>query len=83
MSLFYGNGGPGPHDKLYRVDAPPGCDDHTWWAAAAFQWTPQAGWFPDSDVQGNIRWLGEFFRLDDSEVPDIQQKMREKYERIK
>jgi hypothetical protein len=79
MSLFYGNGGPGPHTKLYRVDAPPGCDDHTWWAAAAFQWSVTAGWFEDTDVQGNIRWLGEFFRVDDSEVPDAMAQMLARY----
>ena len=76
---YYGDGGPGPHTKLLRVGAPDGCDERTWWSAPAFQWTPAGGWFPDSDAQGKIRCLGEFFLIDESEVPDIQQQMIARY----
>jgi hypothetical protein len=79
---YYGDGGPGPHTKLLRVDAPDGCDERTWWSAPAERWTPQAGWFPESNAQLDIRCLGEFFLIDESEVPKIQQQMRDRWAAI-
>jgi hypothetical protein len=72
---YYGNGGPGPHTKLLRVDAPDGCDERTWWSAPAFQWSVTAGCFRQSNAQLDIRCLGEFFLIDESEVLDAQAQM--------
>jgi hypothetical protein len=75
---YYGNGGPGPHTKLLRVDAPDGCTESQWRRAPAFRWLPDE-WFPAPHAQLDIRCLGEFFLVDDSEVPEIQAQMSEGY----
>ena len=36
------------------------------------------GWFPQPHAQLDIRCLGEFFLIDESEVPEIQQQMRDR-----
>jgi hypothetical protein len=82
MSLYYGDGGPGPHTKLLRVDAPDGCDERTWRSAPAFRWEPGAGWFPAPHAQLDIRCLGEFFLIDDSEAIEAQQQMTERWARV-
>jgi hypothetical protein len=81
VSLYYGNGGPGPHDKLLRVDVPDGGSHEDWLRAPAFRWEPQAGWFPESDAQLDILCLGEFFRVDESDVLAIQAEMLADFER--
>jgi hypothetical protein len=79
---YYGDGGPGPHTKLLRVDAPNGADERAWQRAPAFRWTPEAGWFPEPHAQLAIRQLGEFFLVDESDVPGIQAHMRAPYAAI-
>ena len=75
--MFYGNGGPGPHTKLLRVDAPDGCDEQTWRSAPAERWTATGGWQPEIHAQLDIRCLGEFFLIDENEVIEAQAQMRD------
>lgn len=77
MSMYYSDGGPGVATKLFRVDAPDGADEREWRRAPAFRWVPPDDWFPQPHAQLDIRQLGEFFLVDDSEVPEIQEQMRE------
>lgn len=78
--LYYSDGGPGPATKLLLVDAPAGGDWHAWVRAPAARWTVAAGWQDDTHlVQMDITMTGEFFMVDASEVPNIQQQMRDRY----
>jgi hypothetical protein len=78
MALFYSDGGPGPATKLWRVNvAGNGSDMREWRSASADRWTVRAGWTPHVNAQLDIQFLGEMFMVDASEVPAIQQGMRE------
>jgi hypothetical protein len=72
--LFYANGGPGPATKLLRVHD----EGRDWRFAPAERWTPRSGWKPCPTAQLDIAFLGEFFMVDKSEVPEIQRQMRER-----
>jgi hypothetical protein len=81
MALFYGNGGPGPATKLLRVNVEgEGSDFAAWSAASGEHWTVARGWEP-FPAQADIMFLGEFFMVEASEVPEIQQGMREQMAR--
>lgn len=82
MSLYYGNGGPGPATKLLRVDAPPDATIDQWRRAPAERWSVSAGWKPEIHAQLDIECLGEFFMVDESQVPDIQAQMLAVYGRV-
>ena len=71
--LYYANGGPGPATRLLRVHA---ARYGAWRAAPAEKWLVRSGWFEYPEAQGDILWLGEYFMVDASEVPEIQQGMR-------
>ncbi|UQX09604.1 hypothetical protein [Candidatus Mycobacterium methanotrophicum] len=75
MALFYSDGGPGPAMNLVRIDAPPGGEFRAWVTAPAQTWSPQGGWTPFPHAQADIMYLGEYFLVDASEVPKIQQGM--------
>lgn len=83
-SLYYANGGPGPADKLLRVDVPPGYDgEHAvWFSAPAFRWTPEFGWFREPHAQNDIQQTGDFALVDVSKVPEIQKQMREEWDKV-
>lgn len=79
MALFYSDGGPGPASKLWRVNVEDnGSDMAEWRSASADQWTARGGWEQRDNVQLDILFLGEMFMVDASEVPQIQQQMRER-----
>jgi hypothetical protein len=78
MALFYSNGGPGPASKLWRVNVEGnGSDIHEWRSASADRWTVRGGWEPRANAQLDIQFWGEMFMVDASEVPAIQQGMRD------
>jgi hypothetical protein len=60
-----------------------GSDLEAWRSASADKWTVRCGWEPAPNAQLDIQFLGEYFMVDASEVPKIQEGMREemaKYE---
>jgi hypothetical protein len=78
MALFYSDGGPGPASKLLRVNVEGnGSDIAAWRAASADKWTVRGGWQSEPNAQLDIQFLGEYFMVDASEVPKIQQGMRD------
>ena len=78
MALYYSDGGPGPASKLWRVNVEgDGSDMHAWHSASAEQWG-EKGWVPNPGAQLDILWLGEFFMIDESEVPKVQNEIRER-----
>jgi hypothetical protein len=80
MALYYSNGGPGPASRLWRVNVEgDGSDMGEWRRASADRWTVRCGWEPAANVQSDILWLGEMLMVDASEVPKIQQEMRDHY----
>jgi hypothetical protein len=84
MPLYYGDGGPGPHSKLLRVDMPDndlsGWEwQEAWHAAPAYRWAPHTGWVRAFGIQMEIRWTGDYGLVDEDEVPQIQQQIREQY----
>lgn len=74
--LYYSNGGPGPASKLLRVDSPPDADIAAWRAAPAASWQPHSGWVPDTFVQLDILGTGDFFMVDESQVPAVQGEIK-------
>jgi hypothetical protein len=84
MALYYANGGPGPASKLWRVNVEgTGSDSHEWHAAPAEQWGEENGWQPRPRAQLDILFLGEFFLIDESEVPKAQNAIRGAGERAR
>lgn len=87
MALVYSDGGPGPASKLWRVNVEGnGSDIHEWRSASAHRWTVRGGCTPHVNAQLDILFWGEMFMVDASEVPEIQQGMREemaKYEPVR
>lgn len=77
--LYYSDGGPGPATKLLRVDAPPNGEFADWRRAKAERWQVKGGWQPDDQVQAKIQMTGDFFMIDESQVPQVQQEMRDVY----
>jgi hypothetical protein len=78
MALFYSNGGPGPATELWRVNVEGnGSDMQEWRSASADGWTVRGGWNPRENAQLDILFWGEMSMIDASEVPKIQQGMRE------
>lgn len=73
--LYYSNGGPGPATRLLRVEAPADASMQQWHAAPAASWQPHSGWVPNTFAQLDILGLGEFFMVDESQVPAIQAEM--------
>jgi len=41
MPLYYGDGGPGPHTKLLRVDYDGDDEVKSWWGSPAYRWAPR------------------------------------------
>ena len=83
MAVYYSNGGPGPASKLWRVNVEgTGSDRMEWHAASAEQWGTN-GWQPRPGAQLDILCLGEFFMIDESEVPRVQDEIRALGERIR
>ncbi len=76
--LYYSNGGPGPASRLLRVHAPGDGDHMTWRNAKGEKWTARTGWIRFDNAQLDIFALGEYFMVDASEVPVIQQQMRDR-----
>jgi hypothetical protein len=76
MALYYANGGPGPASKLWRVNVEgTGSDRWEWHAATAEAWG-ERGWVPWPGAQLDILHLGEFFMIDESQVPQAQADIR-------
>jgi hypothetical protein len=79
LPLYYGDGGPGPHTKLLRVDYDGDDEVKSWFGSPAYRWAPHNGWQPYPQAQSEIRWTGEFGLVDVDEVPQI----REQYARYR
>jgi hypothetical protein len=78
MPLYYSDGGPGPATLLLRINVDGnGSDAVAWRKATADKWTARGGWQPAPNAQLDIAYLGEYFMVDASEVPKIQNQMRE------
>jgi hypothetical protein len=76
MTIFYHDGGPGPAMHMLRVDAE--SESEGWWGAPTDMWTVRGGWEPAwQGAQADIRFTGEFFPVAASEVPKIQEGMRD------
>jgi hypothetical protein len=73
--LYYADGGPGPATKLLAVDG----DGDDWLSAPAWRWNVKGGWKPEIHAQLDIRCLGEFFLIDESQVLDVQYEMLVRY----
>jgi hypothetical protein len=83
MSVYYGNGGPGPHDRLLRVDAPDDGSHEEWRLAKAFVYSGRDhAWYPYPNAQLDIQFLGEYFLVDEDEVPQIQRYLHERAEQF-
>jgi len=77
MALFYSDGGPGPAHDLVRVNVEGGGSDaETWRAASADRWSSDGSWTPYPNAQLDITFKGELFMVDASEVPRVQQEIR-------
>lgn len=77
--LYYSNGGPGPATRLFRVDAPADADHMAWHRAAAASWQPHTGWVPNTYVQLDILGTGDYFMVDESQVPAIKEEMKSRF----
>jgi hypothetical protein len=76
--LHYSDGGPGPATGLLRVDAAKHGDYDTWrWHSRVNRWSVTDGWFDYPRAQEQILWEGEYFLIDDSQVAEVQQQIRE------
>jgi hypothetical protein len=76
--LYYSDGGPGPAADLVRVNVEgSGSDRDAWLAASADRWTVRDGWKPYPNAQLDIGFKGELFMVDASQVPVIQQQLRD------
>lgn len=76
--LYYSDGGPGPATKLVRSDAETSADAR-WFSAGSDRWYPAHGWLPWA-AQAEIWFDGYLGLIDASDVPAVQQQIRERYE---
>jgi hypothetical protein len=78
MALFYSDGGPGPAHQLWRVNVEGGGSDwEEWRSASAHRWNSDGSWTPHPNAQLEINFLGEMGMVDESEVPRVQQEIRD------
>jgi hypothetical protein len=81
--LYYWDGGPGPATDLLRIDVPPNPQrdangyPRDWFAAKAERRTARSGWIPAPEAQCDIYGTGDYFMVDASKVPEIQQQLRD------
>lgn len=73
--LYYANGGPGTSTKLLRVDDTDATPSQMWVSAPAERWEVKTGWRPYSGAQGEILDSGDFFLIDESQVPEVQAQL--------
>ena len=80
--LYYSDGGPGPATKLLRLDVRPDGDRTDWHTATSWEWGLGVGWIPEPLAQAMILATGDFGLVDESQVSEVQQQIRERYEQF-